>query len=85
MRTGGQRKAAEIENRAEASLVEARTTTEEAELQAAGIRALVAVSAPTTLAVRLAREAPMMLAGFARYGRCTVYSRPDYLDLESRT
>jgi len=53
--------------------------------QAAGIRALVAVSAPTTLAVRLAREAPMMLAGFARDGRCTVYSRPDYLGLESRT
>ncbi|MGB3425372.1 MAG: formate dehydrogenase accessory sulfurtransferase FdhD [Castellaniella sp.] len=48
--------------------------------QAAGIRALVAVSAPTTLAVRLAQEAPMMLAGFARDGRCTLYSRPDYLD-----
>ena len=50
--------------------------------QAAGIRALVAVSAPTTLAVRLAQEAPMMLAGFAREGRCTIYSRPDYLDLD---
>lgn len=49
---------------------------------AAGIRALVAVSAPTTLAVRLAQEAPMMLAGFARDGRCAVYSRPDYLDLD---
>lgn len=49
--------------------------------QAAGIRALVAVSAPTSLAVRLAQEAPMMLAGFARDGRCTIYSRPDYLDL----
>ena len=48
--------------------------------QAAGIRALVAVSAPTTLAVRLAQQAPMMLAGFARAGRCTIYSRPDYLD-----
>jgi FdhD protein len=54
--------------------------------QAAGIRALVAVSAPTSLAVRLAQEAPMMLAGFARDGRCTIYSRPDYLDLDgSRT
>ncbi|MFV0283606.1 MAG: formate dehydrogenase accessory sulfurtransferase FdhD [Castellaniella sp.] len=53
---------------------------------AAGIRALVAVSAPTTLAVQLAQQASMMLAGFARDGRCTIYSRPDYLDLDgSRT
>ncbi|MCZ4328953.1 formate dehydrogenase accessory sulfurtransferase FdhD [Castellaniella denitrificans] len=49
---------------------------------AAGIRALIAVSAPTTLAVRLAQEAPMMLAGFARDGRCTIYSRPDDLNMD---
>ncbi|MFV0476707.1 MAG: formate dehydrogenase accessory sulfurtransferase FdhD [Parahaliea sp.] len=48
--------------------------------QAAGIRALVAVSAPTTMAIQLARKAPMMLVGFARDDRCTIYSRPDYLN-----
>jgi len=47
---------------------------------AAGIGALIAVSAPTSLAVRLAQSAPMMLAGFARDGRFTLYSRPDYLE-----
>lgn len=46
---------------------------------AAGIGALIAVSAPTSLAVQLAQSAPMMLAGFARDGRFTLYSRPDYL------
>ena len=49
---------------------------------AAGIRGLIAVSAPTTLAVRMAQDAPMLLAGFARDGRCTLYSRPDYLALD---
>lgn len=48
---------------------------------AAGIQALIAVSAPTTLAVQLAQDAAMMLAGFARDGRYTIYSRPDCLDL----
>ncbi|WP_345797249.1 formate dehydrogenase accessory sulfurtransferase FdhD [Castellaniella sp. MT123] len=47
---------------------------------AAGIGALIAVSAPTTLAVRLAQSARMMLAGFARDGRFTIYSHPDYLE-----
>lgn len=47
---------------------------------AAGIGALIAVSAPTTLAVQLAQSAPMMLAGFARDGRFTLYSHPDYLE-----
>ncbi|MGB6008594.1 formate dehydrogenase accessory sulfurtransferase FdhD [Castellaniella sp.] len=51
---------------------------------AAGIGALIAVSAPTTLAVQLAQAAPMMLAGFARDGRFTLYSHPDYLEQESR-
>ena len=40
---------------------------------AAGFRALVAVSAPTALAVATAERAGMQLAGFARGGQMTVY------------
>lgn len=41
---------------------------------AAGFRALVAVSAPTALAVATAERAGMQLAGFARDGQLTVYA-----------
>ncbi len=40
---------------------------------AAGFRALVAVSAPTALAVMTAERAGMQLAGFARDGQLTIY------------
>ncbi|QEM82311.1 formate dehydrogenase accessory sulfurtransferase FdhD [Halomonas binhaiensis] len=43
----------------------------------AGIGALVAVSAATTLAVEQAREANMLLVGFCRPGRHLVYHRPE--------
>lgn len=46
---------------------------------AAGIGALVAVSAPTSYAVQVAHELNVLLAGFARGGNFTVYSHPEYL------
>jgi len=39
----------------------------------AGGRALVAISAPTALAVNLAQEQDFLLVGFARPGQCVVY------------
>ncbi len=42
----------------------------------AGVSLIVAISAPTSLAVDLADEAGITLVGFARNDRCTVYTRP---------
>ena len=44
---------------------------------AAGVAALVAVSAPSALAVRTASAARLQLAGFARGGRLNLYVEPD--------
>lgn len=46
---------------------------------AAGIACLVAVSAPTAHALRLAENAGLTLVGFARGRRCTAYTFPDTL------
>jgi FdhD protein len=43
----------------------------------AGARMLVAVSAPTALAVRLARDANLTLVGFARETQQVVYTHPE--------
>lgn len=45
----------------------------------AGIELVVAISAPTALAIRLARETGVTLIAFARDGRHTIYSNPQRL------
>lgn len=50
---------------------------------AAGISAVVAVSAPTSLAVETAREFGLTLLGFARNGEATKYSPAPIADLKN--
>ncbi len=45
----------------------------------AGIGAVIGVSAPSSLAIKLANELGLLLAGFAREGRFTVYAGIDRL------
>lgn len=47
---------------------------------AAGFELLMAVSAPTALAIEHARQAGMTLVGFARPGRHNVYTAPERID-----
>ena len=48
-----------------------------------GIGCLVAVSAPTAMAIRLADAANLTLIGFARAGRQTVYTHAEFLNMKS--
>lgn len=60
------------------ALVSSRASYEMvAKVAALGIAHLVAVSAPTALAVSLAEQSGITLAGFARGNRMVVYSHPD--------
>ncbi len=51
----------------------------------AGIGLLVAVSAPTAAAVRLAQAARITLVGFARGERMLVYTHPEPVTTRSRS
>ncbi|HZP88480.1 MAG TPA: formate dehydrogenase accessory sulfurtransferase FdhD [Burkholderiales bacterium] len=63
-----------------AALITSRASFEMAQKAAmVGIPILAAISAPTGLAIRLARESGLTLVGFARNGRHNVYTHPERL------
>lgn len=72
--------AAGIDARSGFAIVTSRASYELA-MKAAqvGIPLLVAISAPTTLAIALADSANLCLVGFARDGHCAVYAHPERL------
>lgn len=47
-----------------------------------GFALLATISAPTSLAVRLARQSGLTLIGFARNDRCVAYSHPERLQID---
>jgi FdhD protein len=51
----------------------------------AGFHFLVAISAPTSLAVQIAREHGLCLIGFARPGKWTIYSHAEKMQLTERS
>ena len=51
----------------------------------AGIRMIVAVGAPSSLAVDLADELGITLVGFLRGERCNVYTHPQRIDTQSKS
>lgn len=63
-----------------AALVTSRASYEMVQKAAsAGIGVLAAISGPTAMAVRIARDSGLTLAGFVRPGRHVVYSHPQRL------
>ena len=62
------------------ALITSRASFEMAQKAATvGITLLAAISAPTGLAIRLARETGLTLVGFARTGQHTIYANPQRL------
>jgi len=51
----------------------------------AGLGFVAAISAPTALAIDLARRTNVCLVGFTRPGRCNVYTYPERLQISSRS
>lgn len=63
------------------ALVSSRASYEMVQKAASvGMELLIAVSAPTSLAIELARDCGMTLVGFARPGRHNVYTAPERIE-----
>lgn len=74
--------AAPIDSQAGFALITSRASYEMVTKAAmAGMAVLVAISAPTALAVQLANSCGVTLVGFARPGRFNVYSHPERIPL----